>query len=236
MTQPLDLPPIVILACRVFQDLFERHFPAGSVRQTIFLDYGLHSQPRNLAKAVQQQLDALVEPSLVVLGYGLCGNGLHGIQARQHTLLIPRADDCISVFLGSYANYQRQFSDNPGTYYLTKGWLEAGSNPLQEYTKYVQKYGQQQADWLIENMYHNYKRIAFVAHTQEDLDKYRPQALEVAHFCERFGMRYEEVLGAPAYFEQLVEASHNPEQAGGDFLVIKPGGELRQDLFLRIQD
>jgi len=234
MSQTSNLPPIVILACRVFQDLFERHFPDQAAQQLILLDYGLHSQPRNLAKAVQQQIDALVEPSLVVLGYGLCGNGLNGIKARQHTLLIPRADDCIAVFLGSYANYQSQFDNNPGTYYLTKGWLEAGSNPLQEYNKYVLKYGQQQADWLIDNMYHNYKRIAFVAHTQEDLEKYRPQALEVARFCERFGMRYEEVLGAPAYFTQLVEAAHNPDQAGPEFLLVKPGGELRQDMFLRI--
>jgi len=69
----------------------------------------------------------------VVLGYGLCGNGLHGLKAGRHTLLAPRADDCIALLLGSYQAYRREFDAEPATYWLSKGWLESGSNPLQEY-------------------------------------------------------------------------------------------------------
>jgi len=63
----------------------------------------------------------------------LCGNGLNGIRAGQHILLIPRADDCIAILLGSYQVYKQEFQSAPGTYYLSKGWLESGSNPLSEY-------------------------------------------------------------------------------------------------------
>ena len=128
------MPPyplcVVLLACAVFKNLLENLLPDELAAEVNFLDYGLHSIPSNLKIAVQECLDAIEEPSLVVLGYGLCGNGLDGIQAGKHTLLIPRADDCIAIFLGSYAAYRREFDENPGTYYLTKGWIESGSDPL----------------------------------------------------------------------------------------------------------
>jgi hypothetical protein len=225
--------PIVIIACRVFQHLLERAFPAEAVKQTIFLEYGLHSVPRNLSMAVQEAIDALTEPSLVVLGYGLCGNGLNGIRSGRHTLLIARADDCIAILLGSYEKYQQEFQSAPGTYYLTKGWLESGSNPLSEYLEYREKYGEKKAEWLIDAYYHNYKRIALVAHSQADLEKYRPQAHEVARFCERWGMRYEEIQGSEAYLIRLVQSAVAPDQMDENFVMVPPGGELRQEQFLR---
>ena len=116
-----DQRPVVVIACKVFQGLLEHHLPPDLADQVTFLDYGLHEYPKKLTKAVQEQIDSISEPSRIMLGYGLCGNGLNGIQAGQHTLLIPRADDCIAILLGSYQAYLKQFNDNPGTYYLTKG-------------------------------------------------------------------------------------------------------------------
>jgi hypothetical protein len=46
-------------------------------------------------------------------------------------------------------------------------------------------------------------------------------------------MRYEEVLGSDAYVRRLVEVAVALDQADGDFLVIPPGGEIRQDQFMR---
>lgn len=232
MTEPASRP-IVVIACQVFKDLFDRFVQDGMIQKFIYLDYGLHDLPKKLSQAVQEALEALEEPSLVILGYGLCGNGLNGIRAGRHSLLITRADDCIAVFLGSYERYQQEFKAQSATYYLTKGWLEAGSNPLQEYQKYEKRYGATKAAWLMDQMYHNYKRLALVAHSQEDLDAYRAQAQEVARFCERWGMRYEEILGSTDFFEQLIETASNPEQAGTNFIYIPPGGELKQEQFLR---
>jgi hypothetical protein len=228
--------PLVVIACSVFQDLLKRAFPEEMVTQFVFLEYGLHRLPRNLAQAVQEAIDALQEPSLVVLGYGLCGNGLNGIRAGAHTLLISRADDCIAILLGSYEKYQREFQSTPGTYYLTKGWLESGSNPLSEYLEYKEKYGEKKATWLIDSLYHNYKRIAFVAHSQADLEKYRLQAQEVARFCERWGMRYEEIQGSEAYVNRLVEMAMASDRSDKNFILVPPGEELRQEQFLRFLD
>ena len=107
----MDLP-VVFLACKVFEGVI------GNVEGVTsrFLEYGLHSIPKQLKQAVQAELDHIESPSLVVLGYGLCGNGLDDIRAGQHTLVIPKTDDCIAIFMGSRQRYMTQFKKNPGTY------------------------------------------------------------------------------------------------------------------------
>lgn len=234
--------PIVVIACKVFQSLIAEHLsenpsadPAQSrVKQVTFMDYGLHRVPSNLTWTLQAAIDSVEEPSLVILGYGLCGNGLDGIKAGKHILLIPRADDCIAILLGSYRKYIHEFEETPGTYYLTKGWLESGSNPLQEYQEYVEKYGQESATWIMDQQYRHYERLVFVAHNQEDFEKYRPQAKEVARYCERWGMRYEEILGSDGYVRRLIEVAAELDKANyDDFVVIPPGGEIRQSQFIR---
>lgn len=224
---------LVVIACQVFQSLIEKYLPEGMAEQVIFKDYGLHRVPDKLTWSVQDEIDKIGDSSLIILGYGLCGNGLKGIQSREHTLLIPRTDDCIAVLLGSYKKYIQEFDATPGTYYLTKGWLESGSNPLQEYQEIVEKYGEKDATWIMDQQYQHYERIVFVAHNQEDLEKYRPQAKEVAEYCQRWNMRYEEILGSDIYIRRLIENASSPDQADSDFLVIPPGGEITQEMFMR---
>jgi len=227
--------PIVVIACKVFQDLLEHFLPTDVADQVTFLDYGLHNIPKALRNSVQEQIDGIQEASHILLGYGLCGNGLDGIKAGRHTLFMPRADDCIAILLGSYQAYLREFNENPGTYYLTKGWLESGSDPLKEHHQAVEKYGTENAAWIMDQQYMHYTRLVFVAHTQEDLDSYRPRALEVAEYCQRWGMKYEEVLGSQAYISDLVKAVRTLSESNDQFLVIQPGGSIEQNQFLRMR-
>ncbi len=227
--------PVVVLACAVFQHLLEKMLPENLATQVTFLDYGLHQIPKNLRTAMQEAIDNVAEPSLVVIGYGLCGNGLNNIQAREHTLIIPRADDCIAILLGSYQTYMKLFTEKPGTYYLTKGWLESGSDPLKEYERAVAKYGQETGEWIMDQQYQNYKRLALIAHNQEDLEAYRPRAQKVAKFCERWGMEYEEILGSDGYVYRLVEAITQVSHSNEEFLVIPPGESIQQSQFLRTE-
>ena len=76
------------------------------------------------------------------------------------------------------------------------------------------------------------RRLAFVAHSQADLVAYRPQAQEVARYCQRWGMRYEEILGSDAYVRRLVEVAMALDTRDTGFVVIPPGGELCQAMFL----
>jgi hypothetical protein len=239
MSSPKKLP-VVVIACQVLQDLLTRLLPEGMAQQVTFMDYGLHQTPGRMAGTLQEVLDGLEQPSLVLLGYGLCGTGLKGLKAGLHTLLVPRVDDCIALLLGSYRDYMREFQAVPGTYYLSKGWLESGSHPLKEYQVYVPRYGEKEAMWLMDQQYQHYERLILVAHDRADLETYRPQALEIARFCERWGMRYEEMLGSDGYVRRLAELGEQLSSNGADasvvdkdFLIILPGEKIRQESFMR---
>jgi hypothetical protein len=233
--------PVVMIACQVLQSMLEERLPDGLAEQLTIMDYGLHRVPVKMTASLQAAIDNTERPSLVVLGYGLCGNGLKGLRAGRHTLLMPRVHDCIALLLGSRQAYMRQFEAEPGTYYLSKGWLESGSHPLKEYEEYLTKYGQAEAEWLMDQQYGNYRRLALVASTQADLDQYRPQAHAVARFCGRWGYRYQEILGSDDYVRRLVEAAVRlaepgvtvlPRRLADDFIVIPAGGAVRQDHFM----
>jgi len=225
--------PIVVLACRVFQGWLEELLPEDIARTITFFDYGLHAVPRNLRQTLQQAIDSIEQPSLIVFGYGLCGNGLDKIQAGKHYLLIPRTDDCIAILLGSYLDYRREMDKEPGTYYLSKGWLEAGTNPLEESKKYAQKYDPETVNFLMDTQYQHYRRLMLVARDQRELEAYRSRAQEVAAYCARWGMSYEEMLGSDQYLKKLVELATGREQTDEEFLLIPPGGTLTQAQFIR---
>jgi hypothetical protein len=234
MSQPTTQNrPIVILACQVFQHWLEQLLPDGLAANLTFFNYGLHVVPKKLRQTIQQAIDSIEQPSLVILGYGLCGNGLDSINAGKHFLLIPRTDDCIAILLGSYQAYRHEISTESGTYYLSKGWLEAGTNPLAESRKYEEKYGAETTAFLMDTQYRHYRRLMMVARNEQELETYRPQAQEVAAYCARWGMRYEELLGTDDYLRRLVEIAIGLEQAGDDFLLIPPGGMLTQAHFIR---
>jgi len=239
MSSPEKLP-VVVVSCQVLQDLLTDLLPDGLAQQVTFMDYGLHRVPGKMAGTLQEVLDGLEQPSLVVLGYGLCGTGLKGLKSGPHTLLVPRVDDCIALLLGSYHAYMREFQAVPGTYYLSKGWLESGSHPLKEYHEYVPRYGEKEAMWIMDQQYRHYERLVLVAHSEVDLEGYRPQAQEVSRFCERWAMRYEEMLGSDRYIRRLIELAEqlagngtSASVADTDFVIVPAGGEIRQESFMR---
>jgi hypothetical protein len=225
--------PVVIIACKVLQSLLQELAPAEVAQNAVFMDYGLHRQPGKMTRELQEKIDGIEAPSLILLGYGLCGKGLAGIKSGRHTLKIPRVDDCIAVLLGSRQAYRREFNAVPGTYYLSKGWLESGSHPLKEYEEYSEKYGREKSAWIMDQQYKHYKRLALVGHSQSDLESCRPQAQEVARYCRQWDMRYEELLGSDEYVRRLVDVSDVSDNTDKDFVIIPPGGEIRLEQFIR---
>lgn len=217
----------VFLSCRVLEGLFEAVAPGVS---PIYLDFGLHKVPIRLAGSIQEKLDSLPEPSVVVLGYGLCGNGLVGLRSGRHTIVMPRCDDCISILLGSYQDYLNELETHPGTYYLSRGWIEVGTHPMKEFDEYRAKYGEETARWLIAEMFHNYRRLALVGQNASELARYRVVAEETARFLK---MSYVELIGRDTLIRRLVEKSSTLGADEDDLIVLGPGGELTQTMFAR---
>ncbi len=224
--------PTAVIACGSMRDLLGSRL-ADDV-PTTWLDIGLHNTPKKMLAALQECVDALAEPSNVIIGYGLCGNGLVGVKSREHTLIIPRIHDCVAMFLGSHHRYLQRFFANPNTYYLTKGWIEAKDEPLTEYLDYVKQFDEETADYLVEMKYRNYRKLCMVGVSEVELNACRPATMKVAAFCkERFGMEYEEVIGTTELIEALLREPVHLKQDDDAFVVVPPGGEVTMDMFLR---
>ncbi len=203
-----------VIACATVIEEMLPHLPTGVEPQV--LDFGLHVYPKELKRVLQEAIDALApEADTILLGYGLCAQAVVGLRANECTLVVPKVDDCIAIFLGSGLAYQEQSRAEPGTYYLTKGWIEAGDSPFAEYDSLVERYGEAKAQWIMSQMLKNYTRLALINTGQYELERYRAYA---RHTAERWGLRYEEIPGSDALIKRIL---HGPWD--GDFVVADPG-------------
>jgi len=207
-------PRPIVIACPTVIEEMQPLLPAGF--KTRVLDFGLHVNPDRLRTTLQRAIDeAAKEADTIILGYGLCANAVVGLVPSNSTLVIPRVDDCIAIFLGSTAAYREQSQKVPGTYYLTKGWIEVGDTPFEEHKRLVDKYGKQRADRMIALMLKNYTRLAYIDTGQADQKGYRRYARRTA---EQFNLRYEEISGSRALVRKMI---HGPWD--DDFIVVRPG-------------
>lgn len=203
-----------VIACATVIEEMRPHLPPGVTHQV--LDFGLHIQPDALRQALQEAIDAASDSAeTLILGYGLCSQAVVGLTANGCTLVVPRVDDCIALFLGSGKAYMKQQRAEPGSYYLTKGWIEVSDTLLDEYERTVERYGQQRADRMMQLMLKNYTRLAFIDTGQYEQERYREYARSAA---ERLGLRYEEIPGSDAL---IIKTLNGPWD--GDFVVAHPG-------------
>lgn len=192
------------------------------------LDFGLHLIPNNLRKSLQEAIDTAGQAyETVILGYGLCSLAVIGLQANGCRLVIPRVDDCIAIFLGSHSAYMEQSNQEPGTYYLTKGWIEVGDTPFDEYEHLVEKYGQDRADYIMSMMLKHYKRLAYIDTGQKDQERYRAYAQKTA---AQFNLRYEEIKGSSYLVSKTILGPWDE-----DFVVVEPGNTVVYVDFKRSQ-
>lgn len=184
------------------------------------LDFGLHLIPKRLKTRLQEAIDAACsEYDTIILGYGLCSMAVVGLRSRNCTLVIPRVDDCIACFLGSREAYYTQHQKEPGTYYLTKGWIEVSDTLLDEYNRSVEKYGRERAEHIMRIMLQNYKRLVYIDTGSENQAYYREYARRVA---DKFDLRFEEVTGSK---DLIYRTLYGPW--GDDFVITPPGQTLK---------
>jgi hypothetical protein len=188
------------------------------------LAYGLHNVPGDLHAQLQAAIDATgPEYGTILLGYGLCANAILGLESRRFQLVIPRADDCITLFLGSRQEYLRQLSLAPGTFFLTKGWIECGEDPYTEYCSLRTKYGHEKAYKVTRRYIQNYTRLALINSGSYKSEAYRKYAKMVADY---FDLAYEEIPGSNDLLDRFVSGTWDQR-----FVVVPPGQVVKYDLF-----
>jgi hypothetical protein len=201
---------------------------------------GLHNQPSDLQERLQVEIDTASSEGYdaIVLGYALCGKAAHGLTAGEVPLVIPKAHDCITLFLGSREKYNQQQIECPGTYWYEQDYIERGAfsnSPFAlgapvgneqdistVYNEYVEKYGKDNADYLMEVMgawQSHYSRAVFI---NTDLGADHPVEDEARAQAERRGWKYERVPGDLLLIKRLLSGDWKD-----DFLVVRNGQTIK---------
>ena len=215
---------------------------------------GLHDDPPNLRAILQGEIDAVggvgatgavgsaaagAPYDAILLAYGLCGAATAGLRAGSIPLVVPRAHDCITLFLGSRDRYTAEFTGHPGTYWYVQDFVErsddggafAGMGSISDaearatHEEYVAKYGEDNAAYLMEALggwRSHYDRAAFVDMAIAD-PRGSPVGEERARDdAARRGWTFEKLAGELILVRRLLDGDWGAD----DFLVLQPGERL----------
>lgn len=224
-------PKIALLACSVFErEIALLAGNAAHIVETRFYEIALHDRPDTLREKLQGEimaLDARDDIEAIVLAYGLCGRGTAGLRACRHPFVLPRAHDCITVFLGSKERYAAHQRGCPTCYYYTPGWNQARRVPgpdkiaaMQE--EYSAQFDEDDIEFLIES-----EKAAWAMHdTATYIDLGTPDGETEADYAKRcadsLGWKFERIHGDPTLLRDLLEGRWDDER----FQTIQPGEAL----------
>ncbi len=211
-----------VFACSTLADEIQKILPPNIALE--LLPYALHREPQKLQNELQQRIDADTEHDTLLFGYGLCSYGVVNLHSERHTLVIPRVHDCISILMGSRQIYDIEFQKSPGSIYLSKGWIDQGAEPLAEFKRYAETFGDENAQWMIDTQYSNYKRVVFIDTEVGNSEELANYSSEVAKYIK---VDYQEQQGSSRLLEKLIQGDWDQE-----FVVTPPGRMVMQRDFL----
>ena len=207
-----------------------------NIVDVVIMPQGLHNEPDKLRSNVETEANRIVDIQgrpydAVLLGYGLCSNGIVGITATEIPIVVARAHDCITLLLGSKELYQSYFDSHRGIYWYSVGWIENSLQPGKErYEKtlqsYKEKYGEDNAEYLMQmeqNWFKEYSWATFIDWGLLDSEKYRQYTKECAHYLK---WNYDELKGDKSLLQKLVDGKWDDNL----FLAIKAGQKISPDV------
>lgn len=233
-----------LIACKVLTREIS-HFIAQSENyiDTTFIRRDYHDTPEILNRVLQEEIDKIDDNDdvyshhhrygsddfdAILLGYGLCSNALVGLSSKKYKLVAPRGHDCITLYLGSKERYAKEFAARKGIYWYNKGWIENSLMPSKErydaiYEKYVEDYGEENADFLMEmeqGWLKEYQNGIFVSLNLYDDRAEREKTKEWTDFL---GWDYDEIDGDSALLRDFIAGNWTPDR----FLVVPPGKSIQ---------
>jgi hypothetical protein len=168
--------------------------------------------------AVDRREEVIVPPvDKVLLALGFCGKGLEGLVSRRLSLVFPRVDDCVSLFLNHGCTREKIPRDSR-SYYLTRGWFSHDSSVTREFDDWIRRYGAKRAAALRKAMFQGYERVSLIDTRAYDvadcIDKSRAYAddLELEHVI---------VSGSTQLLERLFKGDR-----GSEIVTVPPGDSI----------
>ena len=223
-----------LITCEIlFREVCFCASKCNNIIDIIFMPKGLHDIGKcKMSEKLQAEIDKVDDKKYdaILLCYGLCNNGTQGLHSKL-PLIIPKAHDCITLLLGSKNRYDKYFNENPGTFYKSSGWIERDCNPNENeqsvtsqlgmnntYEEYVEKYGEENAKFLMEMLgdwYKNYSKVTYINTKTGNSHDYRElvklQAIENQ-------WEYEEIDGDTDLIFRLLDGEWDEQ----DFLIVPP--------------
>lgn len=207
-----------LIACAMLEQEIKYICEKRDLRmEVLWLDRGYHNTPEKLKEKLQEMIDGLQEEEEILLAFGLCGNGTAGLVSPRATLVIPKFDDCINMLLCTGTRRSRGLTE-AGNIYLTKGWTMDEEAILTKYEAYIEEYGQEDAEAILEMMYENYKSITVIDTGLEDLKETLEYAKKTAELLD---LSTKVTEGSVRILEQLLTGEWDE-----NFILQKPGKPL----------
>jgi hypothetical protein len=206
-----------------------------------FTEKGQHEDSDRLRLILQERIDRTAASGkpydAVLLAYGLCGNATVQLEARTTRLVLPRAHDCCTIYLGSRRRFKDLFADNPSRPFSSAGYMERGDSYLHDgetgrllgldrsYEDYVIQYGEENAKYIMETLIHSRDahtddQVIYIDVPETSREEYASRCRESA---EKEGRRFIRVEGDIRLICKLVEGSWSKEE----FLIVDPGQKTR---------
>jgi len=240
---------LVIIACEIMhREISHCIARSKNIVDARFLKKGLHDVGQvEMSKALREEIGRVPEDEYeaILVGYGLCSNGIVGLAANKIPLVVPRAHDCITLLLGSKEKYMEYFNAHPGTYFRSTGWIERDTpqigpdgKPLsimtqlglnRTYEELVAKHGEDNARYIMETLEgwggtNSYDTLAYIDMDIGEFPEYERQAKEEA---QEKGWQYLELSGDVGLLRRLVDGDWDPEE----FQVVQPGQKVAPTYF-----
>jgi hypothetical protein len=183
----------------------------------------LHLRPDALRQELQKAIDQKTGCDFIVLGFGLCGMAAAGLYSGESRLVIPKVDDCIQLLLGSRERFAALNAEQPGTYYLTRGFIEKKVDPLSQFHEGVKRYGWDKCLRLMKRVLSGYKRFALIdmGHLETEQDW-----VYTERSARLFGMEAVRIQGSLEQIEKILSGKWDT-----NFLIVNKGEPITREMF-----
>jgi hypothetical protein len=190
----------------------------GCDHPVITIESGLHNYPEKLRSRLQEALDHAEAYDRVLLAFGTCGNSVVGLRTGSFELVLPLADDCITLLLGS-SDLKRQYER---TYFLTKGWLDGERNIWWEYQYAIKKYGEETGKSIYSTILSNYRYLGILDTGAYDIAEIGTLTEEIA---AELGLEHKILPATTRYLNKLITGPWPADE----FLIVPPESTISSE-------
>lgn len=222
-----------IICCDVLEN--EIKYALSESKHTYEIEFtkkAEHEKPEEMRLKLQTMVDQSDGFDAILLGYGLCGNAITGIRSQNTTMVVPRAHDCCTLFLGSRDKFSAIFDGRESMGWGSTGYCRKDGDYLRNsetgsilgydksFEDFVAEYGKENAEfiWATIHPVRESNEVMFIdipeTFEQKVFEEFKKEATKSKQdvFVEK---------GSIELIKKFMDANWDD-----DFLVIEPGYEI----------